>query len=80
MLDLNPIVMGITIFFIGLAIFALPFLLLRLIPKLQSLVKPSPPTPPSLKIPQHDNAVLLIQNGGRVTYLNKSARELFSLI
>jgi PAS domain S-box-containing protein len=71
--------MGITLFLIGLAIFLLPFLFLRLIPKLQSLVKASAPAPLNLSIPTHNEAVLLVQDGGRITYMNERARELFNI-
>ncbi|MFC1878465.1 GAF domain-containing protein [Chloroflexota bacterium] len=70
---------GIVLLFLGAGFIALLFGLLRVVPRLQSLIKSPKKTPPSLDIPSHDEAVLLIQSGGRVNYINDQARELFNI-
>ncbi|MBN1146632.1 MAG: GAF domain-containing protein [Anaerolineales bacterium] len=79
MFDLSEIVLGIIALSLGLGFLLLTLLFLRLMPKLQPLTK-SPSRPPvSLDLPLHSDAVLLIQSGGRISYLNEQARELFSV-
>jgi PAS domain S-box-containing protein len=79
MLDLNGIAMGFALALAGAMILGLTWLVLRALPRLQSrITTPSnPPLPVNLS--NHDEAVLLIQSGGRVAYLNQKARELFNL-
>jgi PAS domain S-box-containing protein len=79
MLDLNAISMGFALALAGVLILGLTWLVLRALPRLKSssAVQTNPPLP--VNVNHHDEAVLLIQPGGRVAYLNQKARELFNL-
>lgn len=79
MFELSPIVLGTIFLLLGVCFFLLPLLFLRLIPKLQPLSKTPSPPPDSPQIPAHNEAVLQIQSGGRVAYLNQQAREFFNV-
>jgi PAS domain S-box-containing protein len=79
MFDLSLIVLGIVLVILGLGFFLLALLLLRLMPRLQSVDRLPPPPPASLNIASHNEAVLIIKSGGRVSYLNQQARELFNV-
>jgi PAS domain S-box-containing protein len=79
MFDLNQVVLGIIWVILGLGLPLLSLLLLRLMPRLRSLTKEAPSTPPPLPIPAHNEAVLMVQSGGRIAYINKIAREWFNL-
>lgn len=79
MLNLSPIALGIALLIIGLAFILLIFLLLRILPKLHIPAKSTTPAPSLPDLTQHNEGVLLVQHGGRVTYLNQRARELFNL-
>jgi PAS domain S-box-containing protein len=71
--------MGFALALAGVLILGLTWLVLRALPRLQSRVamQTNPPLP--VNVNHHDEAVLLIQSGGRVAYLNQKARELFNL-
>jgi PAS domain S-box-containing protein len=77
--DLNAISMGFALALAGVLILGLTWLVLRALPRLKSssIAQTNPPLP--VKVNHHDEAVLLIQSGGRVAYLNQKARELFNL-
>jgi PAS domain S-box-containing protein len=77
--DLNAISMGFALALAGALILGLTWLVLRALPRLQShtTAQTNPPLP--VNVNNHDEAVLLIQSGGRVAYLNQKARELFNL-
>lgn len=65
----------------GLIFILLPLLILRLIPRLQ-LARPAPaPAPPKINTQSGDaepsEAVIVVQSGGRVIYINHAARDLF---
>lgn len=77
--DLSPLALGIIFVAMAVGIIVIVFSLLRLIPRLHALTKVPPPPPASLSIDHHNEAVLLVQRGGRVTYINQQARELFNL-
>lgn len=78
MLDLNPVALGIILIAIGAGFFFLTLTLLRMMPRLRTATRyPSPPV--SIQVPEHHEAVLLVQSGGRVVYMNQQARELFNL-
>jgi PAS domain S-box-containing protein len=77
MFGLNPVILGLTSIFLGAGIFLLVFLLSRMIPRLKSFSR-NPVMPDALAVTtSHNEAVLLIQSGGRLIYLNQQAREFF---
>ncbi|MBN2548442.1 MAG: GAF domain-containing protein [Anaerolineales bacterium] len=78
MLDLNPVVLGIILIAIGAGFYILTLTLLRMTPRLRAATK-SLSSPVSIQVPEHHEAVLLVQSGGRVVYMNQPARELFNL-
>ncbi len=79
MFELGAIPLGVTLFFAGLAFFLLTVFLLRLIPRSASFSKGSslPPVVPDM--PAHENAVLVVQTGGRVSFMNQEARSKFNV-
>ena len=78
MFDVSPIVLGIILFFLGLGFVLLTFLLLRLVPRLKLLMPASQTPLPQIQLPSHSEAVLLVRPGGRISYLNRQARDLFN--
>lgn len=84
MFDLGPGALGIIFLLMGLGFLSLVALLLRLTPKIRPLPHPQPSPLPSDKaeftgIAGHNEAVLVVQHGGRVAYINDAARELFNV-
>lgn len=69
------------LFLIALAIgsAALIVVLLRIMPRLRAASPVPAPTPSSPHIAPHNEAVLVVQSGGRVTYMNQQAREMFNV-
>ena len=77
MFGLSPVVLGFALFFLGVVFFLFILLLLRMAPRFQPLNK-MPALPSAFaETSSHDEAVLLIQSGGRVVYLNQQARKFF---
>jgi len=79
MFELGAIPLGVTLLLIGLAFFLLTIFLLRVIPKNTSISKGSSQMPVVPDVPQHDNAVLVVQPGGRVSFMNQKARSRFNV-
>ncbi len=75
----NPVALGILLLLIGAVFFLLVWGLLRLIPRLRP--RPSAVVPPLVvqDVSGHDHAVLTVQSGGRVEYINHAGREVFNL-
>ncbi len=71
--------LGIFTVLVGLTFFLVTFLVLRAVPKIRpsSSAEKKPPILPDL--PAHSEAVLMIKNGGRISYLNDEARNWFNL-
>jgi PAS domain S-box-containing protein len=78
MTELSPVAVGIVLLFLGIALTLLTLGITRLLPRLQP-ASASPPPPVSPKVAQHNEAVLLVQSGGRIVYMNRPARELFNV-
>lgn len=79
MLALSPIVLGILLLLLGAGFFTATLIALRITPRLQPAAK-TPAPPPALKPNSPLNeAVLLVQSGGRVIYINQAAREWFNV-
>ncbi len=79
MADLNPVFLGIILLFLGSGFILLTLFFLRLIPRFQSSPQSLPNNPIPSQLPKHNEAVLLVQSGGRIAYINQQARELFNL-
>lgn len=78
MMDLSPVATGILLLFLGIAFGLLTLGITRVLPRLQPTA--GPPAPPaSAQVIAHHEAVLLVQSGGRVVYMNHLARELFNV-
>jgi PAS domain S-box-containing protein len=77
MFGLSPVVLGLTSLFLGVIFFLLIILLLHILPRFQPI--PGAASPPDLvNTTPHEEAVLLVQSGGRLVYLNAKAREFFN--
>lgn len=77
MFGLSPAALGISLILLGLVFTLLTLLFLRLNPRMPSAPQ-SPNKSSQSLIDPHDEAILVIESGGRVSYLNPLARELFS--
>jgi PAS domain S-box-containing protein len=71
------------VFGIGLLIFGLVFVLgvwfvLRIVPRVRP-AQIQPVQPSHIQIQEHLDAVLIVQSGGRISYVNEAARKLFDL-
>ncbi len=79
-MGLSPsLLLGLILVVLALGLLLLPLVLLRVLPRLRVGSVPPPPPPTSQHITPHSEAVLLIQSGGRVAYMNAAARELFNV-
>lgn len=79
MFELNAVVLGILLFVVGLGFLVLSLALLRLLPRLRPRSQLASSAPRAPQVESHSEAVLLIQRGGRVSYANPAARELFNV-
>ncbi len=79
MFELDSASLGIMLLVLGLAFFLLTYFLLRIIPRIRSFPKTTSKRSISSTILAHDDAVLLVQPGGRIVYLNQAARDRFNL-
>lgn len=70
---------GLTYLLIGALFFAGALVFLRLVPRLQPLTRRKPRPPLPIQLAQHKDAILVVQTGGRVAYLNQLAREWFNV-
>lgn len=81
MFGLGSTTLGIIFAALGVAFLLLTPLLLRLVPYLRRVTQPaSSPSVIPTDLPPNENAVLIVQAGGRVTYLNDRARDWFNLV
>jgi PAS domain S-box-containing protein len=81
MFGLESTSLGIIFVALGVVFLLLTPLLLRLVPYLRRITQPSSsPSVISTDLPPNENAVLIVQAGGRVTYLNDRARDWFNLL
>ncbi len=79
MFELSPVALGVLLLLLGAGLFAATLVALRITPRLQPAAK-TPASPPATKPnPTHNEAVLLVQSGGRVIYINQAAREWFNV-
>ncbi|RPI88295.1 MAG: GAF domain-containing protein [Chloroflexi bacterium] len=80
MFEVSPVFLGITSVLLGVGFFALAFFLLRAVPRVQPVEYPIayPPVPPGIMA--INDAVLLVQSGGRVMFINQVAREWFGVL
>ncbi|MCI0520213.1 MAG: GAF domain-containing protein [Chloroflexi bacterium] len=79
MSSIHPVILGALILLLGALFYALTRLLAARLPsrKPQSLSPAPPPIP--IELSQHSEAVLLVQPGGRIAYINAEARQWFKV-
>lgn len=77
--DLNAVSLGILLLASGIGLVGLILILTRLVPRLQPHVSNPFRVSDSRQLKPHGEAVLLVQTGGRVVYLNEEARLWFKL-
>ena len=79
MFDLDAIPLGVTLFLVGAGFFLLIYFLVRLIPRNMSNSMRSSQLVISPDLPRHDYAVLVVQSGGRISFINQEARNRFNI-
>ncbi len=73
--------LGVLLVVLGLAFFLLTPFILRAVPRLRPITQDAPlPQPISLDLPKNEDALLLIEPGGRILHVNSRAREWFGLL
>jgi len=78
MFELSPAVLGLIVIVAGLGFAAATLIVLRLSTQPNPPARLPTPPPASTQIPAHQDAVLLVESGGRVTYINQAGREYFN--
>ena len=73
-----PSFFGFLLLLFGLAAALLTLVLLRAIYLTHPSVQTTPILAPSIDVPNHAEAILIILQGGRLGYLNRQAREWFN--
>jgi len=74
----QPLAIGTGFLLFGLAFILLAWSLLRIVPRVRPALREM--TPQSfVKVKSHQDAILVVQAGGRVSFLNEIAREWFDL-
>ena len=79
MASIDSLALGLIFLAVGLGLAALAVVALRYFPKNQPREGPPTPSPISLNLEAHGGAVLIVQAGGQIVYLNERAREWFDL-
>ena len=76
---LSPSTLGIVLLVLGLGVFALTLFLTRAVPRGRSDTQKVPLPPMPLEIARHNEAIFLVQRGGRVVHCNPAALQLLNL-
>ena len=79
MFGLDSSVFGLTLLILGLAFFGLVVILLRLAPRIRPAPNLGEDSLISTDLPTHQDILLVIQPGGRISYVNQAARDEFEL-
>ncbi len=79
MFELGIFPLGILLLFVGFAFFLVTYLILRAVPKIRPISQTQKPPPISPDLSAHSNGVLMVRQGGRISYLNEKARSWFSI-
>jgi PAS domain S-box-containing protein len=74
-MTLDPVSLGMLLLLTGLVFFLLVWGLPRLFPRLRNSSIPVTPSQTFTNDSQHNHAVMLVQSGGRVNYVNAMARQ-----
>ncbi len=69
MFEIGIFPLGILLLFVGLAFFLVTYLILRAVPKIRPISQIQRQLPISPDLPSHNNGVLMIRQGGRISYL-----------
>jgi len=79
MFGLDSNALGIALLLMGLVFVGLTYLLLRLVPRIRPLPRMGDSKSPPTELSAHQDAVLVIEPGGRISYVNQTARDHFEL-
>jgi len=75
----NAATLGILLALLGMVVLGLSLAFVRLLPQVRPLTLAPAEPPVPVELPEHDEAVLLVEAGGRIAYLNPQARAWFRL-
>lgn len=78
MFELSPAVLGLILIFLGVVFVAATLVFLRFSARPNPVPRQPVPPPATAQIPPHQDAVLLVESGGRVAYINQAGREYFN--
>lgn len=79
MFEMGSTSLGITLLILGFSFSLLTLILLRLVPKIRPKTLPASLQVPPGDLPTHQDAVFMVQPGGRIAFLNQAARTQFEL-
>src|SRR5664279_5647398 len=75
LMSLDPVSLGMLLLLTGLVFFLLVWGLPRLFPRLRNSSIPVTPLQSQVDDSEHTHAVMIVQSGGRVNYINAMARQ-----
>ncbi len=79
MFELDSVSLGIIFLFVGILFFVIIFVFVRLISRRDIFGKPQKMEPNFQDMAEHQDAVLVVQPGGKISFLNQVAREIFDV-
>lgn len=79
MFELGIVPLGITLFLLGVGLFFLAYIILRLVSRFVSSTTNTKQSPLTPELPDHENAVIIVQSGGRIQHMNQEARHKFDI-
>ncbi len=79
MFGLDSSTLGIILLIMGLAFVGLTYLILRLVPRIRPRINLQAGYSTSTDLSPHEDAILVIESGGRISYVNQVARDQFKL-
>ncbi|RME06922.1 MAG: hypothetical protein D6803_05290, partial [Anaerolineae bacterium] len=79
MQGLGALPFGVAMFLVGVGVLALTAIVARLVSKRLRISPVHAPLAVETDLPRHQDGVIVVRPGGRVAYMNESARQMFSV-